>query len=297
MSKITVHEVRSDGAKEALTQSEIMVVVEDWRQIKDVLTHSVSQKDYDELIPAFCEYTTRQMWMYVGTLDFFEWCRSINADMARNPLLKILRGKDTVRIPAAAFMASACNLREATPLLIELLTVRFRGEVWPEYQRSLVVMEICGALARLASLGDKRAAEFLESHSKITAWRATPFLISGMNREASARYLWHRLANALAYNPSTNVIEALRESGYEYASNRVALIEGFLQSGDSITQYHREVLQHGLMDNKYLGRTSLSGNRIVEKSTGYSGRVRWVRESHGDPKDGNPVGTQGTGNL
>jgi hypothetical protein len=225
-----------------MTSSQRMAIGIEFKAIHEHLSVASTQQDYDEFIPLECERASKLMWTYLP----YDWTNTIKPDLAKRPLLKILGEKDTHPIAPAAFLVGAFNIEEATPLLIDLVTTRFKGGEWPNYERQSVLIGTFQALGRLAAHGDKRAANFLMTRSTLGAWREIPYSIAGLDQKGSAFYAWYRLCDALVYYPCEDSIKALKEGGQACSAVNIAAIRGFLASGDSLDEYYREI--HGTND-------------------------------------------------
>lgn len=241
-----------------------------------------SQEFYDKYIPLACERASFLMW---GNLPY-DWAKDINPALAKRPLLKILAGRDMKMLGPAAFLAGYHKMEEAVPSMIDVLTNRFVERGWPDTTLlQQVVLQNLQALARLAHFGNRGAADFLISHSKIETWRVVPFSMAGVSD--GPKFIWCRLCDALLYYPCEDSIRALENCGEKYANRRIHNIRKYLASGDSYDEYCKELHVNNTI-NKYMkdmpfvpypvtsNAPPSVDNRFVVTPTGLVERVRSV---------------------
>lgn len=251
-TKPTKPEPTKDYLRIARNSEENGELAKNMRSVHTTLQNTVSQSDYDDLLPIYCEYVTRLVPYYYSPEKLIDLGHKLDPLMAEKPLLRILRGKDPLQMGSAAFLAASCKLTNATPYLIELVTTRFAGTKYPSIQACYTITEIFAALGRLAFFGDKKAADFLMSHSRVDAWRDMSFTVTGRDSTQASTFVWECLVARLEFYPSVDTITALRESGYRHAGMIEKQIRAFWASGDSIEQYYNELIERPDISSKYL---------------------------------------------
>jgi|GEM_PF-2907672 len=219
--------------------------------VREQLIHANTQQKYDELLPLLCELSARNSY-YLDLQAYYDDCMKLRPDLSHGPLLRILKGKDVVQISFAAILVGMQKLHDGAPLLIEWLTTKFAGEVWPDYRAGMNSVYITRGLCALASDGNTLASSFLLSHAQVESWEDISYLYPRLNHMQTVEAIWYTVVNALAYYPSSDTILALESAtDFKWASNSCALIRSFMKSGDSLDQYQRELFLNDVARNKY----------------------------------------------
>ncbi len=254
--------------KTQYTTEERLEVEKKFAIVREQLIRANAQQEYDELLPLFCELSVRNS--YSLELDaYYDYCMQLKPELSRGPLLRILKGKDVVQIAFAANLVGMQKLHEGAPLLIEWLTTKFAGEVWPDYRASFNCMDITRGLCALASDGNTVASSFLLSHAQIESWETISYVFPRKNHARTVDDIWYTVIGLLASYPSQETIQAIESAaGFQWASNRCALVRSFMKSGDSLDQYQRELFVHGLDRNKYYVSPSLLAPAPSSSPTG-----------------------------
>ena len=217
-----------------------------------------SAEDYDELLPLICSTAVHQFKIGAGQfplVSYYEWVAQIDPELARRPLTHILQGEDVGMITAAAYITGVIEMDDATPLLIDAMQNKQQGRRMDEGSLSQAYFVQCAsALGKSASRGDRRALEFLTSHSTADSWSSARLRLLSLDEETSQRYLAGYTVDGLVFCPTEESIAAIERSrsSYKWADERIRLIRRFLESGDTLEEYHKELTTAGLVHNKYL---------------------------------------------
>ncbi len=183
------------------------------------------------------------------------WVAQLNPDLARRAVLGTLRSDDVRMLAGAAYIAGILYIDEAAPILIHSLTERERGTVVKSSSITIAsFLQRVAALGKLASRGNAEALEFLTSHVTIEEWVAEDVRLGQYDLQISAEFFVAMTADGLVYCPTEPSRVAIRTSGesYSWAAQRIALIDAFHKSGDSLEAYHHELTNYDLVTNKYL---------------------------------------------
>ena len=216
-----------------------------------------SQEQYDTNIPRFLGTTVYQFNRYRGPFGderYYQFLDKMDPNLARGPLLSALRHGGLGTKTAAAWILAVLDVREATPLLITGLTEDLRGKTW-RYDSEVVsyLATYCDALGLLAGNGDPDAAAFLLSHTTSESWRGLNFKGEVETAEETVEGLVAVAVEGLMFYPSDRTIEAIRRSAPVNAAVdfQIEMIRLYQSSGDDLATYHRELILHGYIRNKY----------------------------------------------
>lgn len=237
-----------------------------YEQVVKMLRSADTQQEYNKLIPAFCEFATRNMVIGRGCDTFYDDCTLVRSNLALLPALQILQGTNGVQRGTAAMLCAVLGQSEATPLLIDAMNSRFAGGELPCHLSKILNTTFpIKALAILASKGDKSAESFLRTHTTIESWHDIRFLIPGYSHADTVSYLRGVVIEALIFMPSQESIRQIQSSGYDpmYEPTLCNVIQNFMGSGDTLDTYHRELFCHDPATNKYFVAPYILNPRVL----------------------------------